>query len=62
MQNPLAIYECLCCAEHKGRYSEEYYGCLVPQNSLITNFLQIIFLCVKQNKEIHTGLELLEGE
>ncbi len=27
---------------------------LVPQNSLITNFLQNIFLCV-QNKHIHTG-------
>ncbi len=35
---------------------------LVPQNSLATNFLQNIFLCVRQNKEIHKGLELLEGE
>ncbi len=25
-------------------------------------FLQNIFLCVQQNKHIHTGLELLEGE
>ncbi len=24
--------------------------------------LQNIFLCVQQNKDIHTGLELLEGE
>ncbi len=32
------------------------------QNSLITNFLPNIFLCVRQNKDIHTGLELLEGE
>ncbi len=32
-----------------------------PQNSLVTNFLQNIFLCV-QNKDIHTGLEILEGE
>ncbi len=31
-------------------------------NSLVTNFLQNIFLCVQQNKDIHTGLELLEGE
>ncbi len=23
---------------------------------------QNIFLCVEQNKDIHTGLELLEGE
>ncbi len=30
---------------------------MVPQNSLITNFLQNIFLCVQQNKDIHTGLE-----
>ncbi len=35
---------------------------MVPQNSLVTNFLQNIFLCVRQNKDIHTGLELLEGE
>ncbi len=35
---------------------------MVPQNSLITNFLQNIFLCVQQNKDIHTGLELLEDE
>ncbi len=35
---------------------------MVPQNSLVTNFLQNIFLCVQQNKEINTGLELLEGE
>ncbi len=35
---------------------------MVPQNSLVTNFLQNIFLCVQPNKEIHTGLELLEGE
>ncbi len=34
---------------------------MVSQNSLVTNFLQNIFLCV-QNKEIHTGLELLEGD
>ncbi len=27
----------------------------------VTNFLQNIFLCGRQNKEIHTGLELLEG-
>ncbi len=35
---------------------------MVPQNSLVTNVLQNIFLCVQQNKEIHTGLKLLEGE
>jgi len=28
----------------------------------ITDILPNIFLCVQQNKEIHTGLELLEGE
>ncbi len=26
------------------------------------NFLQNIFLCVRQNKDIHAGLEPLEGE
>ncbi len=71
------LYECLCSAEHKGRYSEEcgkqsssgtpvffflQWKSMAPQNSLVTNFLQNIFLCVRQNKEIHTGLELLEGE
>ncbi len=30
---------------------------MVPKNSLVTNFLQNVFLCVQQNKEIHTGLE-----
>ncbi len=75
------LYERLCSAEHKGRYSEEcgkqsssgapltsivffflLWKSMVPQNSLVTNFLQNIFLCVQQNKEMHTGLELLEGE
>ncbi len=75
------LYECLCSAEHRGRYSEEcgnqsssgapltsivffslLWKSMVPQNSLVTNFLQNIFLCVQQDKEIHTGLELLEGE
>ncbi len=36
---------------------------MVPQNSLVTNLLQNIFLCVqKKIKKINTGLELLEGE
>ncbi len=74
------LYECVCSAEHKGRYSEEcgkqsrsgapltsivlfllLWKSMVPQNSLITNFLQNSFLCV-QNKHIHTGLDLLEAE
>ncbi len=57
------LYECLCSAEHRGRYSEEcrkqsssgaplisivffflLWKSMVPQNSLITNFLQNIFL------------------
>ncbi len=64
------LYECVC-SEHKGRYSEEWgkqssiflllLKSMMPQNSLITNFLQNIFLCV-QNKHIHTGLDLLEAE
>ncbi len=63
------LYECLCSAEHKGRYSEEcgkqsssgapltsivffflLWKTMVPQNSLITNFLQNIFLCVQQKQ------------
>ncbi len=69
------LYAFLCSAEHKGRYSEEcgkqsssgalfsYYGnqwC--PKTAWLQTFFQIIFLCFRQNKEIHTGLELLEVE
>ncbi len=32
------------------------------QNNLVTSFLLNIYICVQQNKDIHTGLELLEGE
>ncbi len=39
-----------------------WWKSMEPQNSLVTNFLQNIFLCVQHNKYIHTGLELLEGE
>ncbi len=35
---------------------------MVPQNSLVTNFVQNILLCVQQNKDIHTALKQLEGE
>ncbi len=34
----------------------------VPQNCSVSYTLQNIFLCVQQNKHIHTGVELLEGE
>ncbi len=34
---------------------------MVPQNGSVSHILQNIFLCVQQNKYIHTGLELLEG-
>ncbi len=30
--------------------------------SMVPHILQNIFLCVQQNKDIHTGLELLDGE
>ncbi len=33
---------------------------MVPQNCSVSQILQNIFLCVQQNKDIHTGLELLE--
>ncbi len=74
------LYEFICSAGHKGRYSEEsgkqnsswapltaivffylLWKSMVPQNSLVTDFLQNIFLCVRQKKYIHTGLELFEG-
>ncbi len=35
---------------------------MVPQNCSVSHILQNIFLCVQQNKDIYTGLELLEGE
>jgi len=31
-------------------------------NGLVTHFLQNTLFCVHQKKEIHTGLEQLEGE
>ncbi len=39
-----------------------FFPSMVPQNSLVTNFLQNIFLCVQQNKDIQTGFEIIEGE
>ncbi len=35
---------------------------MVPQNCSVSHILQNNFLCVQQNKDIHTCLELLEGE
>ncbi len=53
----------ICSAEHKGRYFEKIlWKSMVPQNCSVSHILQNIFLCVQQNKDIHTGLELLEGE
>ncbi len=34
---------------------------MVPKTAWLQTY-QNIFLCVRQNKEIHTGLELLEGD
>ncbi len=64
------LYECLCSAEHKGRYSEEcgkqsssgapltsivffflLWKSMMPQNNLVTNVLQNIFLCVRHLTE-----------
>ncbi len=33
-----------------------------PQNCSVSHILKNIFLCVKQNKDNHTGLEILDGE
>ncbi len=35
---------------------------MVRQNDSVSHILQNIFLCVQQNKDIHTVLELHEGE
>jgi len=32
------------------------------QNCPVSIILQNIFLCFQENKDIHTGLELLKGE
>ncbi len=68
------LYECLCSAEHKGRYYEE----CGKQSSSGAPLTSIVFFLstmevngapktawlhsFRQNKQIHTGLELLEGE
>ncbi len=35
---------------------------MVPQKSLLQAFFKISSFCVQQNKDIHTGLDLLEVE
>ncbi len=35
---------------------------MVPQNCSVSHIIQNIFLCVQQNKDIPTGLEILEAE
>ncbi len=41
--------------------TKQYFCQKVCQNCSVSHILQNIFLCVQQNKHIHTGLELLEG-
>ncbi len=47
-----------------GHHCEKIYTMEVngAQNCSVSQILQNIFLCVQQNKDIHTGLELIEGE
>ncbi len=35
---------------------------MVPQNCSVSHILQNIFLCVQQNKDINTGLEILDSK
>ncbi len=35
---------------------------MVAQNCSVSHILQNILLCVRQNKDIHTGLKLLDGK
>ncbi len=35
---------------------------MMPQNCSVYHIVQNILICVQKNKDIHTGLELLEGE
>ncbi len=35
---------------------------MVPQNCSVSHILQNILLSVQQNNDIHTDLEILEGE
>ncbi len=70
------LYECLCSADHKGRYSEEcgklsssgapltsivffflLWKSMVPQNSLVTNFLQNIFSTESGTERINSSSE-----
>ncbi len=75
------LYECICSAGHKGRYSEKC-GKQSSSGAPLTSILYFFstmevngapkqpgyklsskyLLCVQQNKDIHTGLKLLEGE
>ncbi len=73
-----SLYKCLCSAEHKGRYSEErgkQSSSGAPLTSIVYFFPTMVVNgapkqpgykfsseYVRQNKDIHTGLELLEGE
>ncbi len=41
---------------------KKYYGVIAIIDCLVTHFLQNIYSYVKQKKEIHKGLEQLEGE
>ncbi len=73
----LNLYECVCSAEHKGRYSEEcgkQSSSGAPLTSIVIFFPTMevngapkqpgykLSSKYRQNKDIHTGLELLEGE
>jgi len=65
------LCECLSSAEHKRKYFAEYglpNSCwaLIDLRMYVFIYLFIYlffpFSCAQQNKEIHTGLEQLEGE
>jgi len=49
-------------AEHKIYFEEYGFHTMNIINCLVTNIFQNIFFYVQQQKEIHTGLEQLEGE
>ncbi len=63
------LYEFLCSAKHKEEFFfilKKVYNQTVlghhSQNCSVSHSLQNIFLCVRQNKDIHTGLELLQDD
>ncbi len=66
--NTVIIYSPSSCSKVDGSHWLPLYGKKILWNSmgtkncLVTHILHNMFFCVQQKKEIHTGLEQLDGE